>query len=471
MRHSQEGKASLERYRLASARIFSEIGQTLRANVGKNRFILERASIDEIFLDVTDHAYSSVSAWGGNSTDSAELNSLTEAAQKETVVFGNANRPDSASGDDHTDEDARAIRRGCIVAKGVRNAVRDALGFTMSAGISINKTVAKLGTSYGKPNGQAVVQPQYVSHLMEQTPIRKCRNMGGKVGKKIQEALLSEDEDKMGSIARLLSLNELVGVLGSDTGRRVFDVARGIDHEPVEETKGTLTKSITAFKSFSATDFDGLVRWIELLGTDVEDRVEKDFVRNQRYPRSCTVHYYFLDSRNDRIGRSARIQFPGVGDRRLRVNALISKVGETLRKKNCFPINRLGLAAIDFEERTRHGAIDGFFAKQASPAKSREAGRGDEEGRARQATASASDLSSLPAPDSHITDEVPHNSDLKYAEKLQASYDKEASLLSALDRSRNRSKAGGGNSKKSGSSANKRHSSGTNKIDSFFSKK
>ena len=378
MRHPHEGKASLERYRLASARIFSVITEALTANVGKGNFVLERASIDELFLDVSEHCYRTVEpAW----KDGTE--SLADAASKETVVFGANTKQmtgEHDNDDDDDDEESAALRRGCIVARNVRKAVFDALGFTMSAGISINKTVAKLGASYGKPDGQAVVYPELIPRLMDETPIRKCRNMGGKIGKQVL-SLLPEDEDTMGSVARLLSLYELTQRLGRETAQRVFNAARGIDGEPVLETKGALTKSITAFKSFGATYLEDLGKWTRLLATDVVARVEQDSKRNERYPKSCTIQYVFSSglggSHGGRTTRSARIPFPKGSNRQQRLEQLISKVTDTLAKRDDFPIHRLGLSAIDFELQSRNGAIDAFFAKQVSPQSQKTSG-GDE---------------------------------------------------------------------------------------------
>jgi DNA polymerase eta len=53
----------------------------------------------------------------------------------------------------------KALVLGCHVARIVRRAVFEELRFTLSAGISTSKLVAKLGATYGKPNGQAVVFP------------------------------------------------------------------------------------------------------------------------------------------------------------------------------------------------------------------------------------------------------------------------------------------------------------------------
>lgn len=66
---------------------------------------------------------------------------------------------------DTHDADQRALWRGCVIARGLRQAVFECLGFTLSAGISTSKLVAKLGGSLGKPDGQAVVFPEAIPHV------------------------------------------------------------------------------------------------------------------------------------------------------------------------------------------------------------------------------------------------------------------------------------------------------------------
>jgi DNA polymerase-4 len=50
------------------------------------------------------------------------------------------------------------------------------VGLTASAGISVNKFVAKIASDYNKPNGQKTVNPEDVIALEE--PIRKFYGVG-----------------------------------------------------------------------------------------------------------------------------------------------------------------------------------------------------------------------------------------------------------------------------------------------------
>lgn len=274
----------------------------------------------------------------------------------------------------------------------------------------------------------------------------------------------------------------------------------------MQETKGALTKSIMAFKSFGATYLEGLDKWTRLLATDVVARVEQDSKRNERYPKSCNIQYIFSSGLggNERTTRSARIPFPKASDRDQRLEQLVSKVTDTLAKRGDFPIHRLGLSAIDFEVQSRNGAIDAFFAKQASPKskKIRSEGEVDKNVALKKAmTQFSTSTTNEEAPTSKIvspkTEAVPsshdadleyarrlqatlnestsaprsedfqqsqrepkssEDPDLEYARRLQASFDTEERMLSALDRSG----CSGGGGGKSGHGSSSRAGSGSN---------
>ena len=136
--------------------------------------------------------------------------------------------------------------------------------------------------------------------ILKDTKIKKARNLGGKIGKAVLE-LLPDDEDTMGSIARLLTVEHLSSILGSETGRMIWNYSQGIDDELVKQTKGALTKSITSFKSFTVRSEEDLMKWISLLSADLFLRVNLDSNRNNRFPTVCTIQYYVRDINGEYI--------------------------------------------------------------------------------------------------------------------------------------------------------------------------
>lgn len=193
------GKACLDRYRLASSRIFSLIDDTLVTKIGRKNFILERASIDELFIDVTAFCYMSCE---GVVSERSDVDVVMKFLSDCDIADRSGNSMFSKSGIESSKETVichetcvdvdesngtigKALRRGCHVAKTVRQVLYDTLGFTLSAGVSTNKLVAKLAATYGKPNGQALVYPSAMFKVMDEIQINKARMLGGKLGRRV----------------------------------------------------------------------------------------------------------------------------------------------------------------------------------------------------------------------------------------------------------------------------------------------
>jgi DNA polymerase-4 len=58
-----------------------------------------------------------------------------------------------------------------LLAEEIRLRIFYEVGLTASAGISVNKFVAKIASDYNKPNGQKTVNPEDVIDFLEELPI------------------------------------------------------------------------------------------------------------------------------------------------------------------------------------------------------------------------------------------------------------------------------------------------------------
>jgi DNA polymerase eta len=525
---STQGKACIECFRIASATILHVV-QTAIEQLD-SRIIIERASIDEFFVDVTYFCQQKDPVFP------SDCLSLTQCMEK-TVIISSEARDENHSplwnDDDHDDNEElspemRSMQYGCAIAHYVRQAVFDTLGFTMSAGIGPNKTLAKLAASYGKPAGQAVIYPHSVAAMLEATPIRKCRHLGGKVGKMVEQ-LLPEDVPKtMGSIAQYLSLPMLrQGLKNSDLAQKVFDLARGIDIEPVESktpnASAILTKSITAFKSLNfapndAGSSDGsrntagsghtiaeASQWIELLVKEIVSRVERDTQRNARYPRNCVVQYHAPSSKQEyshQNNKSIRLPFPSFQlPKEERIRILFAAVPIALQNKfnsnaSTVRLHRVGLCATDFETISGGKAISSYFTTSVStgalPTRDGKSSPQSRRGNVKNAEevvdskvdpisiAQASQQVATVAPVDEFAEatslELERSSkthvvdrDLELARKLQATYDREERSLQVMEMQR--SYIGAIKNRFSNGGVSKTKQVADRKINSFFSKK
>jgi nucleotidyltransferase/DNA polymerase involved in DNA repair len=273
-RDSTEGKASIESYRIASAIIFETVKNWQRSHLqtqkqlqqqdqqqqekeeeGSNRnfpnVILERASIYEFFVDVTAAVHADF-WWDDQPAECQALPPLPPS----TVHLGQHHNIK----DDGLTDDTVFLIRGSWISHWIRQSIKNRFGFIMSAGISMNKTVAKLTASYGNPDEQVVSFPQHVNVLLDATPIRKCRKLNGKLGRALIDLLPSHVEPTLGNIRRHLALTQLETRLPSELAESalwVYRVAHGQDDEPVQSTSEddrALVQSITIFKSLKEAD-------------------------------------------------------------------------------------------------------------------------------------------------------------------------------------------------------------------------
>ena len=125
-----------------------------------------------------------------------------------------------------------------LVARTIREQIRQELNLTASAGVAANKFLAKLASDWRKPDGLFVIQPEEVDAFLIPLPVGRLPG----VGKVTEEALAK---------LRIHTVGELRGlelpVLEDEFGRygvRLYELARGIDDSEVVPNRPTQSMSV-----------------------------------------------------------------------------------------------------------------------------------------------------------------------------------------------------------------------------------
>ena len=113
------------------------------------------------------------------------------------------------------------------VAHEIRRRVRDERGLAVSVGVAPNKLVAKIASDHDKPDGLTVVKPNRVEDFLAPLPVRRLHGIGP-AGEKALPDLGVETVAEL----RRLSLDRLIERFGH-WGRTLFSYARGEDHRNV----------------------------------------------------------------------------------------------------------------------------------------------------------------------------------------------------------------------------------------------
>jgi DNA polymerase-4 len=128
------------------------------------------------------------------------------------------------------------------VARTIREQIREELHLTASAGVAPNKFLAKIASDWRKPDGLFVIQPEDIDTFLPPLSVGRIPGVG-----KVTERRLEEIGIKTVGDLRNLELSLLEDRFGR-YGRRLYELARGIDNSPVVPDRPT--KSISAEDTF-----------------------------------------------------------------------------------------------------------------------------------------------------------------------------------------------------------------------------
>jgi DNA polymerase IV len=128
------------------------------------------------------------------------------------------------------------------VAKMIREQIREELNLTTSAGVAPNKFLAKIASDWKKPNGLFVIQPHEVQSFLLPLPVNRIPGVGQVTESRMKAVGIA-------TVGDLYSLEQstLESHFGS-YGLRLYQLARGIDHNPVVPNR--VSKSISAEDTF-----------------------------------------------------------------------------------------------------------------------------------------------------------------------------------------------------------------------------
>ncbi|UYQ76381.1 DNA polymerase IV [Glutamicibacter sp. JL.03c] len=143
------------------------------------------------------------------------------------------------------------------IGQGIREHIRTQMGLPASVGIAKNKFIAKLASTYAKPDGMAVIAPERTGEFLEELPVSK---MWG-VGKRTGEQLRALGIETVGQLSREPE-SRLVARMG-EHGRSLHLLSQGIDDRPVQVTRDE--KSISAEHTFAEDVSDVQVLESELI--------------------------------------------------------------------------------------------------------------------------------------------------------------------------------------------------------------
>lgn len=195
-------------------------------------------------------------------------------------------------------DDKQNIGSAIEVAKRIKQEIKEELHLTASAGISINKFVAKIASDMQKPDGLTFIGPSGIEAFMEKLPVEKFHGVGRVTADKMKKMGLHTGAD-----LKQLSEQDLRQHFGK-VGSFYYRIVRGIDDREVQPHRET--KSLGAEDTFphDLTRIDEMNTELEKIARTVDERLQRYGLKG----RTITLKIKYADFQ--RITRSQSFPVP-----------------------------------------------------------------------------------------------------------------------------------------------------------------
>ena len=135
-------------------------------------------------------------------------------------------------------ENKTGLSTATLVARTIREQIRQELNLTASAGVAPNKFLAKLASDWRKPDGLFVIRPEGIDAFLLPLPVGRLPGVGKVTGEKLGKLGIQTVRD-----LRSVDLPTLEHQFGS-YGRRLHELAHGIDDSAVVPDRPTQSISV-----------------------------------------------------------------------------------------------------------------------------------------------------------------------------------------------------------------------------------
>ena len=188
------------------------------------------------------------------------------------------------------------------IAREIRRRIFEETGLTASAGISVNKFLAKVASDINKPNGQKTIHPTQIPEFMDALPIEKFYGIGKVTANRMHELHIFSGAD-----LKKRTLEELEALFGK-SGRYYYHVVRGIHHSEVKPHR--IQKSVAVEETYweNLADEEAVFAQLRSISASLEERLSKKEIKGKTltlkikyrdfsvFTRSRTQDSWYLDA-------------------------------------------------------------------------------------------------------------------------------------------------------------------------------
>jgi DNA polymerase IV len=179
-----------------------------------------------------------------------------------------------------------------LIAKEIRQRIFDELQLNASAGISINKFVAKIASDINKPKGQKTIPPENVIPFLEELPIEKFFGIGKVTASKMYKLGIFTGKNLKEKSIDFLTQHF------KKSGSHYYNIVRGIQYSEVKPNR--LRKSVAAEHTFAKnlTSEIFMLEKLENISEELEQRLNRSKVSGKTITLKIKYSDFKLQTRS-----------------------------------------------------------------------------------------------------------------------------------------------------------------------------
>lgn len=189
-------------------------------------------------------------------------------------------------------ENKKGINSAILIARQIRQKIKEKTNLNASAGVSYNKFLAKIASDLNKPNGQAYILPEDAEEFLEKLPIGKFFGIGKVTAEKMQKIGIHNGAD-----LKQFSLQFLSKKFGK-SGLHYFNIVRGIHLSEVQPHR--VRKSLSAENTFEVdlTTDEELLNKLQPIYEEVIRRLDKSGIKGRTVTLKLKYSDFSLQTRS-----------------------------------------------------------------------------------------------------------------------------------------------------------------------------
>lgn len=180
--------------------------------------------------------------------------------------------------------DKQNIGSAIDIAKLIKAAIKEELNLTASAGVSVNKFIAKIASDMKKPDGLTFIGPSKVNTFIEKLPVEKFFGVGKVTAEKMHSLCLHTGAD-----LKRLTEQEMIRHFGK-SGKFYFNIVRGQDDRPVQPHRER--KSVGAEDTFAQDliNTEDMLLELEKIAVNVHKRLKRSGLKGRTITLKVKYH-------------------------------------------------------------------------------------------------------------------------------------------------------------------------------------